>query len=142
MRSQPKKVTVRKKRSRVYGVRFISAIFAAVTLILFLILRENVLYAALLCSVFDIPMLVLWLYYETWKMVFTESAIHRKIFFIEKIYSYSDVKYAISSYSRTLRHYFKIFFKDGKNILISMDDDNAEQAKHLLRKRVTVRIIK
>jgi hypothetical protein len=142
MKYPPKKVTVRKKRSYVYGVRFISAIFAAVTLILFLILRENVLYAALLCAVFDVPMLVLWLYYETWKMVFTESAIHRKIFFIEKIYSYSDVKYAASAYSHTIRYYLKIFLKDGKSVLVPMDDENAEQAKKLLRKYVTVRIIK
>ena len=142
MRSQPKKVTVRKKRSYVYGVRFVSAFFAAVTLILFLILKENALYAALLCAVFDVPMLILLFYYETWKTVFTDGAIHRKIFFIEKVYSYSDVKYAVSAYSRTLRYYLKIFLKDGKSILVPMEDENAEQAKHLLRKHVTVRIIK
>lgn len=145
MRAQAKKekITVRKKTAHLHAVRFISVFFAAATAVLLFVLREHIFYAFLLCLPFDLPVLALWLYYETWKMTLVSSplVIRKRVFFTEKAFPYYEIKYAVRIFVRA-RVRIKIYLKNGKSMCFYADDKNAWKAERFLLQRISFRIIK
>ena len=69
---------------------------------------------------------VLWLYYETWKIILEQKKIYKKVFFLRsKQYSYFEIKDAMIWHSYTESQVITISFSDGKYMQFRLTDENA-----------------
>ncbi|MBQ7291045.1 MAG: hypothetical protein IJW76_04890 [Clostridia bacterium] len=138
-----KTVIVRKNKNHLYAVRFFSLVFVAVCLIITLEIKQNAGYIELLCSIFLVPSLIIWIYYETWKISFSSEKICKKCFFFTSVFEWKALKsvkqeYLFSKNGECIR----MFFADGKSLCFKMKNRNAEKAKKIILSHCNIQIEK
>ena len=134
-------VTVKKNINQRYGIRFLAFLYLIASL-LALYLWEFSLLIALILLLPGIPLLVLLLYFETWKITFdVKQIVQYACFHQTGPYSYEQISSAVSGHSHTLNTYVRITFCDGKTFSFRMEDENARKATTTLSKRHSIRTI-
>lgn len=88
-----------------------------------------------------LPMLVIVLYYETWRVSLGPNKITVKCMFFEKAYSYYQITDAYAAHSYTLHEHICLTFSDGKRIIIKSEDDNAGAARRKIQSHHSIRIL-
>lgn len=88
-----------------------------------------------------LPMLLVVIYYETWRVSFGLSKITIKRMFFEKIYSYYQITDAYVAYSYTLHEHICLTFSDGKSIRFRSEDENAGIARRRIQSHHSIRIL-
>ena len=132
-------VTVKKNKSNVYAVRSAFLLFAASFAAAAVLAGENAFYIFLICGLFLIPMLLLAIYYETWRVSFGEK-ICRRIFFFERTYEWRELREAKKYYSLSEKCVILLLvFEGGKSIGFRLNDQNAEKAEKIILKHCNVK---
>ena len=92
---------------------------------------------------FVLSLFILWLYYETWRIIFESDKIYKKVFFLRlKRYSYFEIKDAVIWHSYTEYHCITISFSDGNHLQFRLEDKNAKSAINRICSFRSVRIAK
>ena len=138
-----KKVTiVRKSASKRFTIRFLffSSICSAIAATS--IWSQSIL-SALLFLPTIIFLLILLLYYESYKIILTTSRMTISFLFVySKSYSYTQIIDVYFANSFTNHEHLYVTFSNKKNIQIFMDDTNAEKARRIIQSHHSIRIRK
>ena len=138
-----KKVTiVRKSASKRFTISFLffSSICSAIAATS--IWSQSIL-SALLFLPTIIFLLILLLYYESYKIILTTSRMTISFLFVySKSYSYTQIIDVYFANSFTNHEHLYVTFSNKKNIQIFMDDTNAEKARRIIQSHHSIRIRK
>ncbi|MBQ8404703.1 MAG: hypothetical protein IJX55_09850 [Clostridia bacterium] len=138
-----KTVIIRKNKNHLYAVRFFALVFVTVSLIITFGAKQNAGYGALLCSIFLVPALIIWIYYETWKISFSNEKISKKCFFFTSVFEWRSLRRVKQEYLFSEKgECIQMFFADGKNLCFKMKDQNAEKAKKIILSHCNIQIEK
>ena len=125
-----KSIIVKKCNSHRIAVRFFTIVCLLVPAILSLCFKQTVWIMMLLCSPVTAWMILMLLYYETWKISFDSDGVRKKVFGVPgKAYSYHQIKDVISRLSYTEQGIVRITFIDNRSIKFRLEDENADKAR-------------
>ena len=125
-----KSIIVKKCNSHRIAVRFFTIVFLLVPAILSLCFKQTVWIMMLLCSPVAVGMILMLLYYETWKISFDSDGVRKMVFGVSgKAYSYHQIKDVISRLSYTEQGIVRITFIDNRSIKFRLEDENADKAR-------------
>ena len=131
-------ITVRKNEKHRIGI-FLFMIAVGILVGIISILAKS-LPITLLTLPWFLLSFVLWLYYQTWKIILEQKKIYKKVFFLRsKQYSYFEIKDAVIWHSYTQYQCITISFSDGKHLQFRRDDENAKSAISRISSCRTVR---
>lgn len=129
-------VTVRKKRSWRYLMRFLTAldVMAAAALCALYARMLTIGVGAMLFGMVTVPMAAMLLYYERWSVTFSREGIRWKGMFRP----WSQVERVRESWSATEQRVLSIRFRDGKTLRFRMEEENAEQARKMICRHCSI----
>ena len=132
-------VAVKKSKSHIYAVRAAFLLFSASFAAAVAWAGKNALYISLLCGAIFIPVLLLELYCETWRISFGEK-ICRKFFFFERTYEWRELKEAKKYYSLSENgEILLLVFKGGRSLRFRLNDQNGGEAERLILKHCNIK---
>jgi hypothetical protein len=120
-------VTVRRKRSWRYGLRFLTLLEILITAPFCWVAARDLSPALglLLFAIVTVPTGLMLLHFERWSVTFSQKGIEWKRYF----HPWSHVERVWESHSATELRVISIRFRDGQVLRFRMEEDNAEQAR-------------
>lgn len=136
-----KKAVIRKPAGERFGVAVLTAVMVAAIIFFTLYIDvEPKIYIVGLFALAFIPLLILLLYYFTWKIIVEKEEISKSVFFkTRKKYSFQEIKTVEILYHPNMREYVRVKFRDGKKTRFRLEDENANKAINLLCKRFSIK---
>lgn len=136
-----KAIVVRKNKGRRICVTIIS-----VVLIAFLSLictQKDYANLTIVCMPIVLALLVLTVYYDTWKLTLSSDEVSKQGFFTTTFQlPYSQISDILASFSSTEYDHVRIVFLNGKQVVFRRDDDNAGKAVTVLSSHHSIRELK
>lgn len=119
-----KDITVRKNQKHIWFIRIFSVAFVVIFLGA---MCWNLLYALPLLVVVVI-LTPLWIYYESWHIIFQKDKIIKKVYFgCSWVYTWNQLRKVTCARSYTEGEQIRMVFEDGKMLIFRLDDQNAKK---------------
>ena len=133
-------ITVKKCPAHRTGIKWFCYICWVLSGVLMGLVQDWKIYLVII-SLIMFPTFLMHIYFDTWTIVFTAGAIIRHRWGTEQSYGWKDVQQVTTNFSPTEGPYIRIRFRDGKAFQFRMVDENAAEAKQMLLKRTSIKII-
>lgn len=132
-----KSIVITKNSTELWGIRIIT--FVAVVACGWTAYTSHDAMIYLLMCAPAVPLLLLLLYYETWKIEIAKSGIIYRVLLHRYSYAYNQLLDVTASYSLTAHSYIKLHFADGKECFFRKEDENAEKAINKICRHKSIR---
>lgn len=134
-----KEIIVRKNRTQRLGILIVFLLMVSFSIYIS-ILFYPVYYFGLLSIIGTLPVLCIFLYYDTWQISFsTKSITVKSLFRKTQSYTYHQISDGYIADSYTLYQYVSLSFMDKRKLRFRMEDENASKAVQIIQAHRSLR---